>query len=223
MWNDPDLTAHERLTALAFAKYAGAGMDAVWVERGELVRITGMSRSKAIQCVRALELGGWLVLVQKARQHSSSRYRLCIPVRGALPAPLSESRGATHDARGPRHDAQGSTSWTQTTRTTTPNPKERELAIALEGEGLTELEIDRVMEISSESGSTSPVGRLLSVPHHRAECIAQLRDEHANERRSQLDAEPRCFECGKPESLCRAAEARVACEHGHNFSERTGT
>jgi biotin operon repressor len=79
IWEAPDLRPLQRLVALAYEKYAGNGVNDVWVSGEELRRVTGVSRSTANDALRALEAAGWLVVVRKATQHYSTRYRLVVP------------------------------------------------------------------------------------------------------------------------------------------------
>lgn len=124
VWADADLTTHERLVALAFAKMAGRGIDSVWVDRNHLVALTHMSRSQAIRCVSSLDHLGWLVRVREARQHYSPRYRLAIPSthQESTSDTPGQLRGVPQASRGPHQDAQGSAPATRITRTTIPNP-----------------------------------------------------------------------------------------------------
>ena len=67
------------MVALAFEKYAGRGLDDVWVSGSELRRVTRLSRDATARAVRGLKDKGWIVLTEKPRQHRSGRYRLTIP------------------------------------------------------------------------------------------------------------------------------------------------
>ncbi|WP_083427372.1 helix-turn-helix domain-containing protein [Geodermatophilus obscurus] len=78
VWNSTTLKPLERLVALVYAKYAGDS-DIAWVTFPVLMQRTGLSRDAASRALRGLESKGWLVLVERARQHHSARYRLQIP------------------------------------------------------------------------------------------------------------------------------------------------
>jgi hypothetical protein len=231
VWEDPDLTTHERLVALAFAKYAGSGMDSVWIARAELVRITKMSRTKAIASIRTLEAQGWLVETEPSRQHKSTRYRLVQPVRGMPDVPLSSSpheplelRGTPQDARGSRGESQGSAGRTRTTNLTTKNHtsaiERAALVDLLRVNGVGDAEgVDRVLAISVGKGSTSSVRRLTQNAAHRAECVTEYLAEQRMKRDRALSAEPWCDECSKPLSLCRASDMKVSLKDRHEFRE----
>lgn len=78
------LRPNEKLIALTYADHAGdpenPANDVSWVTWPRLSEQTGIRSKDAInKAVRHLESRGWLVLVEKARQHRSPRYRLVIP------------------------------------------------------------------------------------------------------------------------------------------------
>lgn len=78
LW-EADLSTKAKIVGLAYEKHAGQGIDAVWVSGDTLRRITGLSRDTANKALRELEACGWLLMVEPARQHRSTRYRLTIP------------------------------------------------------------------------------------------------------------------------------------------------
>lgn len=66
----------ERLVALAYGRYVGDSLEGVWVNGDTLREITGLSRKGANSALRGLEATGWLVVLEPARQHRSTRYLL---------------------------------------------------------------------------------------------------------------------------------------------------
>jgi hypothetical protein len=97
---------------LAYLKYAHGrnGVDQVWLSRAELRRVTGMSLNALNRAVRGLEDLGWLVVVDPATQHHSTRYRLAPPstdtdLSSASRAPLRDVSSAREDASSAREDA----------------------------------------------------------------------------------------------------------------------
>lgn len=84
-WRDAvwesDLEPMQKLVALAFEKYAGTGIDEVWVSWPELMRLTGLSRDTVNRALKVLGPAGWLVVIERARQHRSARYALRIPLQ----------------------------------------------------------------------------------------------------------------------------------------------
>lgn len=79
VWDSAQLTPTERLVAMAYARYA-FDSDVAWVAWARLSQMTGI-RSKATlsKATKGLVEAGWLVQVEKARQHRSPRYRLVVP------------------------------------------------------------------------------------------------------------------------------------------------
>lgn len=95
VWDDSGLTPTERLVALAFEKYASA--ELVWVSQPELMRITGLKRTAALNSVRSLQRLGWLELVEKQQQHRAPRYRLTLPITVSVDDTLTRRRVSGND------------------------------------------------------------------------------------------------------------------------------
>jgi hypothetical protein len=92
VWSS-DLPPLQRLVMFAYLKYAHGsnGVDRVWASWPQLLSLTGMSRDSLSRALRGLEDRGWLVVVEPARQHRSTRYRLTDP--SSPPAvPLDEAQ-----------------------------------------------------------------------------------------------------------------------------------
>lgn len=81
VWASDALRPLEKLVALVYAKHAGAGIERVWVTFDTLVAHTNQSRSAASRALHGLRDKGWLIEVEKARQHRAARYRLNVPSR----------------------------------------------------------------------------------------------------------------------------------------------
>jgi len=108
MWESEAVKPNERVVAYAYARYAGAD-DLAWCSWDELRKRTGIrSRDAVNRAVSGLVADGWLVEVEKARQHYSTRYRLTVPksqqsvsrtpqqsVRRTPEAPSSPSNGSS--------------------------------------------------------------------------------------------------------------------------------
>lgn len=78
IWDCETLTPPQRAVAYTFARYAGH-RDTSWCPQNELRKRTGMkSRTAISDAVKSLVDGGWLMLVEKARQHRSARYRMVV-------------------------------------------------------------------------------------------------------------------------------------------------
>lgn len=75
---DSDLKPLAKLVATVYARYAGRG-DVAWVEGPTLRKQTSLSRDATNRALRALEAAGWLEVVEPARQHRATRYRLSVP------------------------------------------------------------------------------------------------------------------------------------------------
>lgn len=84
IWENEGLKPNERAVAFAYARFAGKE-DATWCSWAELARRTGIKSKDAIwRAVSGLVAGGWLVQVQKPRQHRSAVYRLTCPAEALL-------------------------------------------------------------------------------------------------------------------------------------------
>lgn len=78
IWNCPDVKPNERAVAYAYARYAGSA-DVTWCPWDELKRRTGIrSRDALSRAISGLIEAGWIVEVERARQHYSARYRLAV-------------------------------------------------------------------------------------------------------------------------------------------------
>lgn len=79
VWESKQLTTQERIVAMAYADHAKDG-DVAWVHWPRLSERTGIrAKSTLWKVTKALVAAGWLVQVEKARQHRSPRYRLVVP------------------------------------------------------------------------------------------------------------------------------------------------
>lgn len=82
MWDCETLKPAERQVAYVYARYAG-DQRTTWVTDEELKKRTGISSRDTISKTRAkLVEKGWLVEVEKHRQHKSGRYQMAIPETG---------------------------------------------------------------------------------------------------------------------------------------------
>jgi predicted DNA-binding transcriptional regulator AlpA len=77
---ESDLTTAQKVVMLAFLKYAGEGVDKVWVTTPECARITGLSEATVKRAIRELVRLGWLVVVELPRPRRTGRYRLATPL-----------------------------------------------------------------------------------------------------------------------------------------------
>lgn len=116
IWEDPDLKPNERVVAYVYARYAGKS-DIAWTSWPEIMRRTGMrSRRSVSAALQALGKSGWLVQVQRPRQHRSAVYRLTCPLQqsqSATAEPVSsssESLPLSDPAVAIRHPAVANTS-----------------------------------------------------------------------------------------------------------------
>lgn len=83
MWESDQLTPYERLVAVVYARHAFES-DVAWVTWPRLARMTGIrAKSTLWKATKGLVAAGWLVQVEKARQHRSPRYRLVVPATDA--------------------------------------------------------------------------------------------------------------------------------------------
>jgi len=87
------LTSKARHAARVLSDWWKTDQLVIWVEMAVLAEEMGVSKRTAQYAVRELEDAGWLVVVEKARQHRCPRYAPTIP-RGADSALLDDSRGA---------------------------------------------------------------------------------------------------------------------------------
>lgn len=224
IWNADGLTASQKLVALVFEKFAGRGVGSVFATRAELIRLTSLSRTTVIACVKALVERGYLVEVEPARQHRSTRYRLETPRRGSFPAPLDSTSGTAPD---PLSKPRGSSSVISrpppVVRGSRADPKSLEQGInhdpareelfsILRASGIPEVSMTRVVEISADPkfGTVYPFARLLKDPQHRAACIAIWRAEADVATQQHRDAEPRCEQHdGEVARSCRTCLSEV--------------
>jgi hypothetical protein len=84
VWETEALRPNEKLVALVYADHAGdkekPDNDIAWVTWPRLSQWTGIRSKDGInRALRGLEAAGWLVEIEKRRQHRSARYRLVIP------------------------------------------------------------------------------------------------------------------------------------------------
>lgn len=87
VWAPNALRPNETVTALAYARFAGANdngtpvpEDVAWVTWTVLSTMTGIRSKDALnRAVRGLIEAGWMVPIESRRQHRSPRYRLVIP------------------------------------------------------------------------------------------------------------------------------------------------
>ncbi len=105
---DSSLRPTERLVALCFARHASRGTELVWVTRARLQSLTGLSRNGVDRALAGLRASGWLVVVEQARQHRSTRYQLTVPnsiqtppTETAESAPAAPDRGVWNGTSGP--------------------------------------------------------------------------------------------------------------------------
>lgn len=81
LWDceDPALKPAERTMAYTYARYAGK-TDLTWCPDEEMRRRTGISSRDTLNKTRKTLISrGWLVEVERPRQHRSGRYRMTIP------------------------------------------------------------------------------------------------------------------------------------------------
>lgn len=79
MWESDSLTAHERVLAFIYARYAGKNNHS-WCTWNELIKRSGIkSRATISKYLTALQAKGWLAEKDPARQHYSARYYLTTP------------------------------------------------------------------------------------------------------------------------------------------------
>lgn len=86
VWESDSLRPNEVLVALVYADHAGdpdkPSNDVAWVSWPRLSQRTGIRSKDALsRALRGLEKAGWLVLVEKGKQHRSPRYRIAVPER----------------------------------------------------------------------------------------------------------------------------------------------
>lgn len=113
VWSSGDLKPLERLVAAVYADHAH-DKRMTWVTLPRLCERTGMSRDAANRALRGLRSAGWLVTIQKARQHRATVYALVIPEEssstGGVPlsstggVPLSNSSSTPPDPSSTRDD-----------------------------------------------------------------------------------------------------------------------
>lgn len=90
IWDCPDVKPNERAVAYAYARYAGAS-DTTWCPWDELKRRTGIrSRDALSRAISGLIEAGWIVEVERARQHYSARYRLTVAQQSISRTPGSQ-------------------------------------------------------------------------------------------------------------------------------------
>lgn len=91
MWENSDLGPNAREVARVYARYAGRE-DVSWSTWDEITRRTGIrSRDSISKAHQRLIADGWLVLVEKARQHRSARYRLTVGGQAIGSSPAASS------------------------------------------------------------------------------------------------------------------------------------
>ncbi len=98
VWRDAvwssTLSATDKLVAFAYGAHAGKGLRGVWVAPELLRSMTSLGKTAINGSLRRLEAAGWLVVVERARQHRSTRYALTVPATpsGAPGEPLTDSQ-----------------------------------------------------------------------------------------------------------------------------------
>lgn len=119
-----------RFVALVMADYWDDGEVVMWCEEATLLTETGVSRGFLYKALDVLRGEGWLVQVERARQHRSPRYMPVIPSQGSTawtsgsvdnpsqgstpwtPDGDEGSQGSTWWTPGKESGSQGSTAWT---------------------------------------------------------------------------------------------------------------
>ncbi len=96
IWDCPDVKPNERAVAYAYARYSGS-TDITWCPWDELKRRTGIrSRDALSRAISGLVEAGWIVEVERARQHYSARYRLTVAQQSVSRTPeIQESASRT--------------------------------------------------------------------------------------------------------------------------------
>ena len=223
VWEDTTLSPHEKLVALLFAKFAGKGIESVFVSRRVIQRYTGIGRTKVNEVVTSLDDRGWLDRVEKERAQRAPRYRLRVPdTRVSCGDTLDESDGAASVSRDgvrmSRGDGQGAATRPRTTKgTTTSNPRDHPqwsaLVTKVIASGLGAGREEDVVDVSAKDPETdSPVGRLVANEPHFIKCVSIVKAADGEVRRREREAAPRCHECGRPVGDCNAEAERVGVD-----------
>lgn len=103
VWCSAALKPVQKLVALAYADHARDG-DTAWLSYERLAERTGLARSTAAAALRQLVDAGWLVCVERGRQHRASRYRLELPQQSESRTPEQSDSRTPDSASSPAPD-----------------------------------------------------------------------------------------------------------------------
>ncbi len=162
IWSS-DLRPLVRLVAFCFSDHAH-DRDVAWVSQDRLRERTGLARSTSVAAVQTLVRAGWLVEVEKARQHRSARYRLVIQPTGRRSSQPTDTRSAEipADRETAPADRQTAPADRQTDPTAVPTrdpqPAPREPAVIIEPADRTPNSDDSVFDACAAAGATWTIG-----------------------------------------------------------------
>lgn len=118
-WRDgikaSDLPSLARLVALVMADYWMPDSPLIRCDDETLMSQTGMKRSAVYAARATLRDRGWLVQVERARQHRSPRWRATLPAQGSTTRTSGceeGPQGSMTRTSGTQESPQGSTTWT---------------------------------------------------------------------------------------------------------------